>query len=65
MNAQCSIIRDFTLYEFKLGHIAAEATKNVCWAKGESEVNHSILIKSFKKFCLGSKNLDDQVGLKS
>ena len=26
------------LYKFKLGHNAAEAAKNICWAKGKGAV---------------------------
>ena len=36
-----------------------EATKNICCAKGESAVNHSRVIRWFKKFCLGCKSLEE------
>ena len=39
MNVQHSLIQEFLLCEFKLGHNAAEATKNVC-AKGENAVDY-------------------------
>ena len=29
------------LYEFELGHIAMEATKNVCCAKSEGAIDYS------------------------
>ena len=39
------------LYEFKLGHNTAKATKNICFMKGEGTVDQSKVIKWFKKFC--------------
>ena len=36
------------LYKFKLGHNAAKATKNICCAKGERTVYHSIVTKGIK-----------------
>ena len=35
MNVQCSLFQELILYGFKLGHKAAEAIKNICYAKGE------------------------------
>ena len=37
-----------------------EAIKNFCYVKGEGAVNHSLVTKCLKKFCLGCKKLDDQ-----
>ena len=38
-----------------------EETKNICYVKGESAFDHSIIISWLKKFHLGSRNLDYQV----
>ena len=51
------------LYEFKLGHNAAEATKNICCVKGEGTVDYNTVTRWFKKFCLGCKNCNDQARL--
>ena len=51
------------LYEFKLGHNTAEATKNICCVKSEGAVDHSPVTRWLKKFCPGCKNLDDQARL--
>ena len=37
------------LYEFKQGHNAAEATKNICWVKGEGAVDDSAVTRWLKK----------------
>ena len=37
-----------------------EVTKNICCTKGKVTVNHSTVNRWFKKFSLGSKNLNDQ-----
>ena len=52
MNVQRCPVR----YTFKLGHNAAEATKNICCKKSEDAVDHS----NQKTFRLGRKTLDDQ-----
>ena len=62
MNVQCSLIQGVILYEFELGDNAAEVSKNISYAMGEGTVNHCTVTRSFKEFCLGCKNLDDQVG---
>ena len=49
------------LYEFKLGHNTVEATKNICYTKGEGTVDFDTVYRWFKKFCLGCKNFNDQV----
>ena len=38
------------LYKFELGHNDAEATKNICFVKGEDTVDQSTVTR-FKKFC--------------
>ena len=48
------------LSEFKLGYNAAEATKNICYAKGEGAVDHSTVTRWFEKCCSGCKNLNKQ-----
>ena len=45
------------LYDFRLGHNAMEATKNICCVKGEGAVDPNIVTRWLKKFC---KNLDNQ-----
>ena len=48
-------------YNFtKLDHIAAEAAKNIWCAKSEDPIDHSPVIRWFKKFCSGCKNLHNQ-----
>ena len=50
------------LNEIELDHnAAAEATKNFCCAKGESETGHCTVTRWFKKFRAVFKKLDDQV----
>ena len=53
------------LYKFKLDYNALEATKIIFCMKGESTVDHSTVTRSFKKFCSGYKNIDDQAMLGS
>ena len=45
-------------YEFKLGH--DRSNQNICCAKGDGTVDFSTIIRWFKKFYLGCKNLDNQ-----
>ena len=40
-NIQSILIQELVLNEFKQGHNATEATRNICFAKGESTVGHS------------------------
>ena len=47
-------------YDFEVYRNTTEATKNICYAKGENAVDDSKVIKWFKKFRSGSKNLDYQ-----
>ena len=43
MDIQRSLIRKIMLFEFELDQNAAEATKNICCAKGEYAVDHSVV----------------------
>ena len=60
MNMQHSIIQGLMLYEFKLGHNTAKATKNIHSVKAEVAVDHSTIVRWFKKFHLGCKNFSNQ-----
>ena len=42
INMLCCLIQELMIYEFELGHNATEATKNICCAKGDGAVDHSI-----------------------
>ena len=55
---QHSLIQKIMLYKFKMGHIATETTKNFCCVKGKGD--QSTVIRWFKKFCSGCKNLNNQ-----
>ena len=48
------------LYEFKQGHHATEATKNICYGKGKGGVDQSTITRWFKKFGSGCKSFDSQ-----
>ena len=60
MVAQKSLIRELLLYEFELGHNAAEAIKNICTAKGENAVKKRTAFNWFKKFKNGNKDLEEK-----
>ena len=64
MNVQCSLIREFMLYNFELGHNTGEAIKNICCERGKGAVDHRTVTKWLKKFHLDCKNLNDQARLK-
>ena len=49
------------LYEFGLGHNAAEGTQNICFEKSEGTPDHSTVTSKLKKFSSICKNPDDQV----
>ena len=36
---QCSLLLEFMLYKFKLGHNAMESIKNICCVKSEGTVD--------------------------
>ena len=59
MNMQSSFIWEHMLYEFELGHIVVEETKNI-FVKGEDTGDHSILTRWLKKFHSRCKNLGDE-----
>ena len=60
MNFQYNQIRELIFYGFELGQNATEVTKNICCAKVESTIDHRSVIRWFKKFRSGCKNLNDQ-----
>ena len=41
-----------------------EAIKTICCVKSGDAIDHSTVTKSFNKFYLGCKNLNDHIGLK-
>ena len=53
MNVQCSLIWEFKVYEFELSYNTAQASKNICCAKGEGTVDHSTVSRWSKKFHRG------------
>ena len=55
INVQCSLIQELMLYEFKKDNNLAEATKNICYRKGEGAIDLSIVTRLFKKFPSGYK----------
>ena len=61
MNVSRSLIQEFILYEFELGHNTAKATQTICCVKGA--VDHNTVTIYWKKFRSGCKNLDDQARL--
>lgn len=52
-------LRHCLLYEFQLGHTAAEATHNICHALGESAVSARTSRKWFSRFREGHTDLGD------
>ena len=40
MNIQNSLIQEFILYKFELGHKTVEETKNICCVKGDGAFDH-------------------------
>ena len=48
MNVQYSLIWELMLYEFELGHNAAEDTKNICYVKSEGTVDRSKVTTELK-----------------
>ncbi|XP_035720907.1 histone-lysine N-methyltransferase SETMAR-like [Vespa mandarinia] len=55
-------IRIIFLYEYKLGHKASEATRNINNAFGENTVNERTVHRWFKKFRNGDESLEDEEG---
>ena len=58
MNVQWSLIQEFMLYKFTLGHNVVEVSKNICCVKAEGVVDHSTVTWWLKKFHSGCKNVD-------
>lgn len=58
-NMESKKIRIIFLYEFKLGHSAAEATRNINTAYDESQVSKRTMRRWFEKFCSEDTNLDN------
>ena len=68
MNAQCNLIGKPMLYEFKLGHNAVEAAKNISYIKSKGSVDHSTVTRWFKKIAWVARTLtigQSWVGLKA
>ena len=57
MNVQHSLDQELMVLEFELSHNITEATKTVCFVKGEGAIDHNIVIRSFKKYSLNHKTL--------
>ena len=55
-------LRTIFLYEFKLGHKAAEASHNINKAFGERTTNERMIQRWFKKFLKGNETLEDGEG---
>jgi transposase len=52
--------RNLMLYEFKCGHSAAAATKNICRIEGAGTVKESTCRRWFAKFRTGEEGLRDK-----
>ena len=48
------------LFEFKMGHKAAETTSNINNAFGPGTANDHAVQQWFKKFCKGDESLEDE-----
>lgn len=55
-------LRAIFLYEYKLGHNAAQASRNINSAYGEGTANERMLQRWFKKFLDGDETLEDEEG---
>ena len=68
MNLQLGLIQELIFYKCKLGHNAAERTKNFCCMRGEGAVDYNTVPRWFEKFYSSCRILDDQArsdGLKT
>ena len=64
MNVQRGLIQETILYEFEVGHKMTETTpKNICCAKDEGALDHSMVTRWLEMFRSGCKYLDDQARL--
>jgi transposase len=52
--------RNLMLYEFKCGHSAAAATRNICRIEGAGTVKESTCRRWFAKFLNGEKGFEDK-----
>jgi transposase len=52
--------RNLMLYEFKCGHSAAAATRNICRIEGAGTVKESTCRRWFVKFLKGEEGLKDK-----
>jgi transposase len=52
--------RNLMLYEFKCGHSAAAATRNICRIEGAGTVKESTCRRWFAKFLNGEEGLKDK-----
>jgi hypothetical protein len=52
--------RHLMLYEFKCGHSAAAATRNICRIEGAGTVKESTYRRCFAKFLNGEEGLKDK-----
>ena len=48
------------LFEFKMGHKAAETTCNINNTFGQGRANDCTVQRWFKKFCKGDESLEDE-----
>ena len=53
-------IRVIFLFKFKMGHKAAETTRNINNVFGPETANECIVQWCFKKFCKGDESLEDE-----
>ena len=60
MNVQCNLIWELKLY-INWAIMLQKQPKNICCVKGEGAGDHSRVTRWFKKFCLGCRNLINQV----
>ena len=59
-NVLCSLIWEVKLYRFEQGDNIAETTKNICYTKIDSVIDHNTVTRWFKRFCLCCKNLGNK-----
>ena len=60
--AERGLIRQITLYEFKLGNYVVEAAKNICGVKSKDINDYSTVTKRLKNFRLDCKKREDPAG---
>ena len=62
VNMENCQLRIIFLYQFKLGHKAAEASSNINGAFGEERTNEHTIQRWFQKFSDGVKTVEDHEG---